>query len=422
MKPLLRFFGLTALLSSNLSQSYSLKKTEEENDFIQAAPEFTTISKSPSKHAIELRDQAYQAWYSNSLTSTKKALKFINKAIDLDPEGLWLHFDQGSFLFSIKDYEAAIESFSKEIEIDNFIYPRSRDRSIKHSCLSFKSESYLKRAQSFSYLGHNKEALSDYQEVIAIAEDVPYKDLKSMARTARYNSFEITYGNPFTIASRAMIVTLLGMVALITNNIHKRTTKDFRDENEAEKAVKYFARSTVDMEKEIADLSLEEKKSLIKLATQEVKKDVETLCKIKIEKTTTDEDITTLVDDFFTAKLQHNNQTQIQEYDTFKSIFTSTLATKKTREIALFGGEKVEQNFIYNQTLKSGSSGQSFDKNRLKKYITIFENEAIRYLLEQYDEIEKNEKEIPTTMPQTLPESLEATPLVSDFPSERKTR
>lgn len=77
------------------------------------------------------------------------SLELINRAIELNPNGEWFHFDRGHYLAALGKNKEAIESFTKEIEFGFF---------------GSAAHSYFKRAIAHEELGDLQSALSDYED------------------------------------------------------------------------------------------------------------------------------------------------------------------------------------------------------------------------------------------------------------------
>jgi len=93
-----------------------------------------------------------------------KALKYYDAALIANPHSDVVYFDRGLLFYRKKEYEKAIEDFTKAIQFPATFNPRDSFKSKLHL-----PQSYNMRARSFQMMGRYDKALEDFNHAVQLS-------------------------------------------------------------------------------------------------------------------------------------------------------------------------------------------------------------------------------------------------------------
>jgi len=104
----------------------------------------------------KLNQMAVDLWKNGKYTDPETALKYVNTAIEINPEYGRAYYTRGFIYGDLKKYQSAIDSFTEALGLDPNI-----------------QETYNGRGWAYSVLDQHKKAIEDYTKAIEI--DPKYK-------------------------------------------------------------------------------------------------------------------------------------------------------------------------------------------------------------------------------------------------------
>jgi tetratricopeptide (TPR) repeat protein len=143
-----------------------LKRLEAENNYLKNNPEQKTASnvkriKREFKEvtrgltASQWLEKVFSLWVDNKHSNPREALKYLNKAIELDPKYASAYHLRGIAYAVLEEYRRAIKDYNKAIELN----PELDDA---------LSEIYSNRGHAYSYLKDNRRAIKDCNKAIEL--------------------------------------------------------------------------------------------------------------------------------------------------------------------------------------------------------------------------------------------------------------
>ncbi len=363
-----------------------------------------------------------------------KSLELINQAIELNPEGIWQHYDRGLTNMYLGNLTAAVEDFTREIALNDD--PQAQDRSrFERAHLNILLKDPESAAIDYQYLKDNAENATFVLEATGWLENFEKKKNKP-AGAPKYDPDEIILIK-FAIYYAAPLVTLL--VAAVAanlfnpNNPNRRlddpVPQNFRPEIEYLLSIQGFARNMIDSVMDFDYLSEAHKKALLTLSDEKADELFKMISQAEYDafingsnlninfrsshqnfQTTVGLEIAEnvahpIISEFkkqatkIVQKMLNQFSSRVleeipdgEEKDNLQSIFATGLeflhqlkmiSTKEHES----GFGYVERNFIYDNMLPNGESHNPLNRRKLQEAVGIFNAEVHKHLTKIRSEV-----------------------------------